>query len=370
MSQLLCDFIVLDIDKKSDNNNNNELYNTFNKLKIKNHQLHNNNNMIEKENNNNIEENNNMIEKENNNNIEEYSNNIDENNNMIEKENNNNIDENNNMIEKENNNNIDENNNMIEKENNNNNNIDENNNIEEYSNNIDENNNKIKKSSKINYFYNLINNNNDNDNDNDNDNTSNDSVSYILNKSFIKLNNKSLLFDYDKKKNINGWNYEANITIINWYHTFKKKKFIYQYILDRNKNISNILHILSILLSSLLGIFTAFKLKLSIDDNKYQMISDIILMIFNFINAFITVLSKKYIDEKRNEEIRKYIIALDNFLGEIAAQVLKTLNYRIFADEFFKINNDKYTKLITTAPNISLKEMYIAKKQYKLHAKD
>ena len=137
--------------------------------------------------------------------------------------------------------------------------------------------------------------------------------------------------------------------------------------MDKNKNTSNILHILSILLSSSLGIFTAFKLSFSNKD--YQMISDFVLIFLNFINALITALSKKYIDEKRNEEIRKYIVELDNFLGEIAAQVLKSLNYRINADEFFNINNEKYTKLITMAPNISLTEMQDAKKQYKIYIK-
>ena len=137
--------------------------------------------------------------------------------------------------------------------------------------------------------------------------------------------------------------------------------------MDKNKNISNILHVLSILLSSSLGIFSAFKLSFSNKD--YATISDFILMFLNFINALITALSKKYIDEKRNEEIRKYILELDNFLGEIAAQVLKSLNYRINADEFFNINNDKYTKLITTAPNITLHEIQDARKKYKEYIK-
>jgi len=211
-----------------------------------------------------------------------------------------------------------------------------------------------------------------------------DSISYILNKSFNNrstINTDSMIFNNNNdnnnnnndnnnnnnNNNINGWDNEANITIINWYHSFKKKKFIYQYIMDKNKNISNILHVLSILLSSSLGIFSAFKLSFSNKD--YVTISDFILMFLNFINALITALSKKYIDEKRNEEIRKYILELDNFLGEIAAQVLKSLNYRINADEFFNINNDKYTKLITTAPNITLHEIQDARKKYKEYIK-
>lgn len=167
---------------------------------------------------------------------------------------------------------------------------------------------------------------------------------------------------------INGWDNDATLTIKNWYKIFKQQSFIYQWILDRNINMADKLTIVSIISSSALGIFSGFKLWID-QDMVFQTVSNIILMLFNFLIALITTLSKRYIDDKRNEKIRNYIEELDNFLGEISAQVLKSPVYRMNADEFFKLNNDKYTKLITTAPNISLNEMKDAKKQYKIFIK-
>ena len=90
-------------------------------------------------------------------------------------------------------------------------------------------------------------------------------------------------------------------------------------------------------------------------------------MLSNFIVALITALSKRYIDEKRNESLRTYICLVDEFLGEISAQALKTPNYRINADRFFKDYNDRYTKIITSAPNLTIEEIKISKQAYKLY---
>ena len=171
---------------------------------------------------------------------------------------------------------------------------------------------------------------------------------------------------------INGWDNDATLTIKNWYKIFKQQSFIYQWILDRNINMADKLTIVSIISSSALGIFSGFKLWID-QDMVFQTVSNIILMLFNFLIALITTLSKRYIDDKRNEKIRNYIEELDNFLGEISAQVLKSPVYRMNADEFFKLNNDKYTKLITNAPNLSISELNQGKSQYKnyiIHLED
>jgi hypothetical protein len=166
-----------------------------------------------------------------------------------------------------------------------------------------------------------------------------------------------------KPDNINGWDKDASITIKNWYKTFRQQSFIYQWILDRNRKMSDRLNILSIVSSSSLGIFSAFKLWLG-NELVFQTTSDIILMLSNFIVAILTATSKRYIDDKRNEQIRSYIEEIDIFIGEISAQILKSSTYRMNADDFFKQNNDKYTKLITIAPNITIIELTEGKKQF------
>jgi X-X-X-Leu-X-X-Gly heptad repeat protein len=167
--------------------------------------------------------------------------------------------------------------------------------------------------------------------------------------------------------NINGWDYDATLTITNWYKTFKQQSFIYQSVLDRNKKISNNLALISILSSALLGIFSGFKLWIG-NDETFQTISNILLMLFNFIVGIITAASKSYIDDKRNEIIRAYVEQLDIFIGELSAQVLNSPIYRMNADEFFKSNNVKYTKLISSAPNLSLGEISEGKRQYILYS--
>lgn len=167
-----------------------------------------------------------------------------------------------------------------------------------------------------------------------------------------------------KPNNVNGWDAEANITIKNWYHTFKQQSFIYQWVLDHNNLMSERLAIASIVTSSVLGIFAGFKLW--VPGDVFQTTSDIILILCNFGVALITAMSRRYGDDKRTDSIRNYVGDIDEFLGEISAQVLKSPIYRMNADEFFKENNDKYTKLIMSAPNMSLDEINQAKNLYKL----
>lgn len=166
----------------------------------------------------------------------------------------------------------------------------------------------------------------------------------------------------ESNKSDNGWDHNANKTINNWYNLFKQQSFIYQWILERNKNISQKLILVSIISSSTLGIFSGFKLW--IKNDKFNTISDLLLMLSNFSIAFITSYSKHYTDDNRNELIRIYIDEVDQLLGEISAQILESPTYRVNAKKFFKEHNYKYTKLITNIPNISLYELNESKKKY------
>jgi multisubunit Na+/H+ antiporter MnhF subunit len=167
-------------------------------------------------------------------------------------------------------------------------------------------------------------------------------------------------------KNINGWDSDANVTITNWYNTFKQQSFIYQFVLDKNRKMADRLAITSIISSALLGIFSGFKLWID-NDVIFQTVSNILLMLLNFLVALITASSKKYIDDKRNETIRAYVEEVDIFIGELSAQVLNSPVYRMNADRFFKLNNTKYTKLISFAPNLSISEINEGKKKFSIY---
>jgi len=186
---------------------------------------------------------------------------------------------------------------------------------------------------------------------NSNSNSNSDSIDIIL-----------------ENNNINGWNDDANNTIKNWYIFLKEQSYIYQWVLDRNKYMIDKLTLLSICLSSILGIFTSFKLWIK-DDEKFQIYSDITLIIFNFSVACITGISKRYSDDINNDIIRKYIEEIDTFIGIISAQLLKSPIYRINANEFFTENNNKYTKIITSAPNLSIRDISKGKINYNRYIK-
>jgi hypothetical protein len=122
----------------------------------------------------------------------------------------------------------------------------------------------------------------------------------------------------------------------------------------------------SIVSSSTLGIFSGFKLWIQNDDT-FKSSSDAIMLVSNFVIAAITTMSKRYIDDARNEKIKAYVTELDSFLGLICSQLTITPEYRMPAKKFYESYMKDYTKLMITMPNMSIKEMLKAKKQYNLY---
>lgn len=171
------------------------------------------------------------------------------------------------------------------------------------------------------------------------------------------------------KNPINDWDNDANDTLKDWYYAFKELSHSYQFILDRNYKMSSTLSMISICSSSVLSIFSGFKLWLQ-DDKIFQNSSDIFMMISNFAIAGMTTMAKRYLDDNRNEKMRIYIDEVDQFLNLIYAQFCLKPVYRINAKTFFKNNNDKYTRLMVSAPNLSIKEMLLAKKNYLIYKKN
>ena len=166
----------------------------------------------------------------------------------------------------------------------------------------------------------------------------------------------------------NDWDDDANSTLKNWYYAFEEMSHSYQYILDRNYKISSKLSMISVISSSVLSLFSGFKLWIQ-DDKVFQSTSDIIMMVSNFAIAGITTMAKRYIDDNRNEKIRIYIEEVDKFMNLVYSQYCSKPVFRINAKKFFKDNNETYTKLMISAPNLSIKEMELAKADYKKYKK-
>jgi len=210
--------------------------------------------------------------------------------------------------------------------------------------------------------------NNDKDNQNiikDNQNNNPDNQNNNPDNQNNNKNNQNNNPD-NKEKSINGWDTDAIFTLDNWYEAFQRQSFVYQFILDRNYKMSNKLNMISVIFSSLLGIFSAFKLWIA-NDTVFQTVSNILLMFSNFTVALITTQSKRFIDDKKNEQIRTYIEEVDTFLCHLSAQYLKSYVYRMNADDFFKTYNDEYTKIISSQPNLSLYELELGHSNYAIY---
>lgn len=167
---------------------------------------------------------------------------------------------------------------------------------------------------------------------------------------------------------VNDWDDDANSTLKNWYFVFEEMSHSYQYILDRNYKISSNLSMISVISSSLLSLFSGFKLWIQ-DDKVFQSTSDIIMMLSNLAVAGVTTMAKRYIDDNRNEKIRIYIEEIDGFMNLVYAQYCSKPIFRTNAKQFFKDNNELYTKLMISSPNLSIKEMELAKAHYKTYKK-
>ena len=178
-----------------------------------------------------------------------------------------------------------------------------------------------------------------------------------------ELNRISL--DSEKNTIINGYDDKSVQMLENMKLNCRFLSFSYQFILDRNFKFSTRLSIISMISSSLMSIFAGFKLWQG-DDKSFQSYSDLTMLISNFLIAAITTASKNYIDDKRNDAIRNYLSNVDQFLGILETQLTFDPKYRMHADEFMNKYKETYGKILSEAPNASIKEIILAKQRYKL----
>jgi len=164
--------------------------------------------------------------------------------------------------------------------------------------------------------------------------------------------------------NVNGWDENAVETVRNWRILLKENKYIYEWVLEKNYRISTNLNLISVISSSAMGCFSAFKLWVQ-DDRTFQATSDIIMLFSNFLIAAITTSSKRYIDDNRNEKIRNYLEEVSRFLGNITSELIKTAEYRMNADKFIRTHQEIYSKLLVNKPSITIGELTAAKNAYR-----
>jgi hypothetical protein len=91
------------------------------------------------------------------------------------------------------------------------------------------------------------------------------------------------------------------------------------------------------------------------------------MLVSNSVIAGITTLSKKYIDDSRNEKIRNFVESMDKFIGNIHSQATVAPIYRMDSFTFIQNHIAYYTDLMTNCPNLTTSELALAKKKYRTY---
>ena len=138
------------------------------------------------------------------------------------------------------------------------------------------------------------------------------------------------------------WSEENNRVLHEWISTLINLKKKYKYILTKCQNISNTANLISTISSFILGILSAFKL--AFKDDIFSMVTDIILMIFNFIIAIISITAKRYLEGSRIENIQLYLTDLDIMINKLVEEQRK-INKTINGDEYINTNIEDYNNL-------------------------
>ncbi len=162
---------------------------------------------------------------------------------------------------------------------------------------------------------------------------------------------------------INEWDNISNKTLDKWLESLRSQSFVYQWIIENNNKKSKKILLGTILLSAFVGVFTGSKLWIS-NNTLFLRVSDITIMLINFTISYMTVLSQKYIDNRKTEEITNYIIIVDQFIGEIMGIILSNPNNKIKATEFFNSHNEKYMNLLIKSPSVEINDLINANKMY------
>ena len=166
------------------------------------------------------------------------------------------------------------------------------------------------------------------------------------------------------KAECNGWTPEDESMLNSWCETLKRTSFAYQYLIDKSYQISTRLSLISICSSSILSIFAGFKLWVQ-DNRVFQSTGDIVMLFSNFLIAAITTASKRYLDDQKNQKIKAYLEEADKFQAIVFTQMSMVPKYRMPAKDFFNKYKDIYTKIMTSMPNVSIKEITMAQQKYK-----
>jgi hypothetical protein len=150
--------------------------------------------------------------------------------------------------------------------------------------------------------------------------------------------------------------------INNWYKILIQQSLIYKWVLNKNKNFSDNLIIISIVLLLILGFFLGIKIFI-VDNIMFQITSNIILMLLNFSILLLIILFKKNKDNKRNKIIKIYIQEIKLVIKKLSKTIIY---YKMDINNIYNLDIH-YNKLILNTPKLFQNEIQECKQKFILY---
>ena len=196
-------------------------------------------------------------------------------------------------------------------------------------------------------------------------------------KSNNKSNNKSresndeIIVKKDNNIKIsNGWTSQNTQTLRAWKTSLAKASFIYEYVLEEDRNRLNKILILSLIISTLSTVISGIStIALTVGDDKpeYKTTALVINSILILLGALTTALTgtiKIYKLDDIVASISSYIVKIDQIYSEVANQLVLPDALREDAITFIKKESENYLNLIKQSPNIESSKEHEAVKKY------
>ena len=175
---------------------------------------------------------------------------------------------------------------------------------------------------------------------------------------------------YDNPRNptyppvINNWSDKNENVVKQWKIASVKSSFIYDTLLEHNKNRSENLSIVALCISALSSLFSVSQFGITNENSIVAIVFKILLVVCTIIVTIIQGIIRIKGYDKVAEELTGYIQKMDNFIGKVSSQLLLPTSIREDAVEFIKKENKDYTDLMTNAPSISPSDLKNANQRY------
>ena len=157
---------------------------------------------------------------------------------------------------------------------------------------------------------------------------------------FDKIKSDIVELETVLSSDIKTWDVETIKIIDSWLLKIAKLKIIYNYIADKSNKTSDRINLISTISSFILGLLSAFKL--AFKDDIFSIVSDVILMIFNFSIAITAITAKKYLDNSRTDNIKIYLENLNDFEKDLK---YNKIYQHINGKDFIRANMQKFNDL-------------------------